>query len=180
MHLMAKNELISQLRLNERYDRVLPKCRQNNDDRKGRSMSTSAHRWGWTNERDGKRVPPGIDPSKPSVARVYDYMIGGKDNFAADREVGRKVLEIAPEAPWNGHANRAFLRRAVTFMAREAGIRQFLDNGSFLKVPGALAAQVPPAATDGACQHEPAALGVGAPAGGKNARPKSDRAFGSR
>lgn len=73
-----------------------------------------------------------IDRTKPSVARVYDYMIGGKDYFAADRAVAEKMLRVAPDAPCNGKANRAFLRRAVTHMAQEAGIRQFLDIGSGL------------------------------------------------
>lgn len=99
-------------------------------------MSENEQNWEWARYREDEPVPRGIDPTKPSIARVYDYMIGGKDNFPADRAVGDMVLKIAPDAPWNGHANRAFLRRAVTFMAQEAGIRQFLDIGSGLPTVG--------------------------------------------
>ncbi|MFI5891999.1 SAM-dependent methyltransferase [Actinoplanes sp. NPDC051513] len=77
-------------------------------------------------------APPGIDTSKPSVARVYDYMVGGKDNFAIDRMVAKRALEIMPDAQEAGRACRAFLRRAVRYMAAEAGIQQFLDLGSGL------------------------------------------------
>lgn len=63
-------------------------------------------------------------------ARVYDYLLGGKDNFAADREVGDKVLQAYPDSAVGSRANRAFLGRAVRFLAGEAGIRQFLDVGT--------------------------------------------------
>jgi len=75
---------------------------------------------------------PGIDTTKPSVARVYDYMIGGKDNFAIDRIVAERSLEFVPDAQEAGRACRAFLGRAVRWIAGEAGIRQFLDIGSGL------------------------------------------------
>ncbi|HEU5161272.1 MAG TPA: SAM-dependent methyltransferase [Streptosporangiaceae bacterium] len=67
----------------------------------------------------------------PHPARVYDYWLGGKDNFAADREVAEKTLVVAPETARSARSNRAFLRRAVR-LAAEAGIRQFLDIGSGL------------------------------------------------
>jgi hypothetical protein len=67
----------------------------------------------------------------PHPARVYDYWLGGKDNFAADREVAEKILAVAPETARSARSNRAFLRRAVR-LAAEAGIRQFLDIGSGL------------------------------------------------
>ncbi|TQM76909.1 S-adenosyl methyltransferase [Thermopolyspora flexuosa] len=102
----------------------------------GVRLTEEKRNWAWAGNRENERVPPEIDPSKPSVARVYDFMIGGKDNFAVDREVAQKMLQIAPEAPYNGKANRAFLRRAVTYMAQEAGIRQFLDIGSGLPTVG--------------------------------------------
>src|SRR6266700_423823 len=70
-------------------------------------------------------APPGIDITKPNVARVYDYHLGGKDNFAADREVARQTLQLVPEANAVGRANRGFLRRAVRHMVLQAGIRQF-------------------------------------------------------
>jgi hypothetical protein len=67
----------------------------------------------------------------PHPARVYDYWLGGKDNFAADREVAQKTLVVAPETSLSARSNRAFLRRAVR-LAAQAGIRQFLDIGSGL------------------------------------------------
>jgi trans-aconitate methyltransferase len=74
--------------------------------------------------------PPVIDTSVAHQARVYDYLLGGKDNFAADREVGDKVLQGYPDSAVATRANRAFLGRAVRFLAAEAGIRQFLDIGT--------------------------------------------------
>jgi SAM-dependent methyltransferase len=78
---------------------------------------------------DGHKLPD-IDTSVAHQARVYDYLLGGKDNFAADREVGDKVLQGYPDAAVATRANRAFLGRAVRFLAAEAGIRQFLDIGT--------------------------------------------------
>ena len=77
-------------------------------------------------------VPPQIDTSKPHPARVYDYFLGGKDNFAADREVARQALAVAPSFRTAVRENRAFLGRAVRYLAQEAGITQFLDLGSGL------------------------------------------------
>lgn len=73
----------------------------------------------------------GFDPSVPNVARVYDYMLGGKDNFAVDRELGDQLLVAFPESAWIARQNRAFIGRAVTFCA-EQGVSQFLDVGSGL------------------------------------------------
>jgi SAM-dependent methyltransferase len=73
--------------------------------------------------------PSGLDISRPNPARVYDYYLGGYHNFAADREMARKALQMWPELPTIMRANRAFLRRAVTYLA-ESGVRQFLDIGS--------------------------------------------------
>ena len=78
---------------------------------------------------DGCKLPR-IDVSQAHQARVYDYLIGGKDHFAADREVGEKILEANPDAGVGSRANRAFLGRAVRFLAAQAGIRQFLDIGT--------------------------------------------------
>ena len=80
---------------------------------------------------DVNRAPPGINLSVAHPARVYDYWLGGKDNFPADREVGDRVLAIVPEILQSVRANRAFLKRAVR-LAAEAGIGQFLDVGSGL------------------------------------------------
>jgi S-adenosyl methyltransferase len=74
---------------------------------------------------------PGIDTSVAHIARVYDYWLGGKDYFAADRKVGDQVLEIHPETALSVRANRAFLARAVRYLTAR-GIRQFLDVGTGL------------------------------------------------
>lgn len=84
----------------------------------------------------GEPVPPGIDVTKPNIARVYDAFLGGKDNFAVDRAVVELTLQIAPDAAAGAKANRAFLRRAVKYLAAEAGITQFLDIGSGLPSRG--------------------------------------------
>ena len=77
-----------------------------------------------------------LNTGVPNPARVYDYLLGGKDNFPADREVGEQLLAIAPVARDVVEDNRAFLRRAVRFLTREAGIRQFIDLGSGLPTQG--------------------------------------------
>src|ERR1051326_4011966 len=63
-------------------------------------------------------------------ARVYDYLLGGKDNFAADREAAEQAMRINPDIVSTARANRAFLVRATTYLAGQAGIRQFLDIGT--------------------------------------------------
>ncbi|HME66536.1 MAG TPA: SAM-dependent methyltransferase, partial [Streptosporangiaceae bacterium] len=73
---------------------------------------------------------PDFDTSVPHIARVYDYWLGGKDNFAADRELGEQTLEAYPNLVFSVRANRAFLTRTVRFLAGETGIRQFLDIGT--------------------------------------------------
>jgi hypothetical protein len=71
-----------------------------------------------------------LDTSVAHPARVYDYWLGGKDNFAVDREAAERVLAAVPELRVRVRANRAFLARAVRFLAGEAGIGQFLDIGT--------------------------------------------------
>ena len=73
---------------------------------------------------------PDFDTSVPHIARVYDYWLGGTDNFAADRVMGERTLQAYPNLVYSVRANRAFLTRAVRFLAGEAGIRQFLDIGT--------------------------------------------------
>jgi S-adenosyl methyltransferase len=80
--------------------------------------------------------PPGLDTSVPNTARMYDYYLGGKDNFAADREAAEKVIAMMPQVPLVARANRAFLRRAVRFLAAEEGIGQFIDVGTGLPSAG--------------------------------------------
>ncbi len=81
-------------------------------------------------------APPGVDVTQPSIARVYDYLLGGKDNFAVDRQVAQMALEIAPDGPLTARANREFLHRVVRTLAADFGIRQFLDLGSVLPSAG--------------------------------------------
>ncbi|HZU54717.1 MAG TPA: SAM-dependent methyltransferase [Actinocrinis sp.] len=80
-------------------------------------------------------APDEIDLERPAPARMYDYYLGGSHNFAADRELAEKALGAWPELPQVTRANRAFLRRAVTFLAGQ-GIEQFLDLGSGIPTVG--------------------------------------------
>ena len=80
---------------------------------------------------DAAHVPPEIDPTKPSVARVYDAILGGKDNFAADRAVAAQAVKATGDGGKGARLNRAALGRAVRFMCRQ-GVAQFLDLGSGL------------------------------------------------
>jgi S-adenosyl methyltransferase len=73
---------------------------------------------------------PDFDTSVPHIARVYDYWLGGKDNFAADRELGERTLAAYPNLVYSVRANRAFLARTVRFLTAEMGVRQFLDIGT--------------------------------------------------
>jgi hypothetical protein len=79
---------------------------------------------------------PEIDTSRPHSARMYDYYLGGKDHFAADREAAAKVLAAFPSVRTASRENRAFLGRAVRYLAGQAGIRQFLDIGAGLPSAG--------------------------------------------
>ena len=79
---------------------------------------------------------PDLDTNVAHSARVYDYWLGGKDNFAADREAGDKVIAIRPAIRSDVQQNRAFLRRAVRFLAADEGIGQFLDIGTGLPSAG--------------------------------------------
>ena len=85
---------------------------------------------------EGGAVPPGIDANVASSARIYDYWLGGHNNFAADRRAALMVTEASPELPLVARANRAFLGRVVRFLVAEAGIRQFLDLGTGLPTAG--------------------------------------------
>ena len=79
---------------------------------------------------------PQIDTSIAHPARIYDYLLGGKDNFPADRAAAERVLATVPKAREMARANRAFLQRTVRFLAGEAGIRQFLDIGTGIPTQG--------------------------------------------
>lgn len=84
----------------------------------------------------GTTAPFGIDTTVPSTARMYDWWLGGHDNFAADRAAALAVSEAAPEAQLMAVENRKFLRRAVRYLAADAGITQFLDIGTGLPTQG--------------------------------------------
>jgi hypothetical protein len=77
-------------------------------------------------------VPPGLDVTVPHPARVYNYLLGGKDNYAADRKAAESFLAGGAKILVGVRSNRAFLGRAVRFLAQECGIRQFLDIGTGL------------------------------------------------
>jgi SAM-dependent methyltransferase len=80
----------------------------------------------------GQRPPVGVDPTRASIARVYDAFLNGKDNYEIDRAVLRQVQEHMPSAQELGVENRSFLIRVCRFLATQTGIDQFLDLGSGL------------------------------------------------
>lgn len=93
-------------------------------------------------------APSEIDTSRPHPARLYDYFLGGKDNYVVDREAAEAVLRLAPEAREIARENRAFLGRVVRFLVGEAGIRQIIDIGTGIPTAGnvhEVAHQVDPA-----------------------------------
>ena len=89
-----------------------------------------AGKWPQDSRTSNGRVPGGLDTSVPHIARVYDYWLGGKDNFAADREAAEQVIAAYPGILRDVRAQCAFLAEAVGYLAGVAGIRQFLDIGT--------------------------------------------------
>jgi len=84
----------------------------------------------------GKSGRPPFDTTVANQARIYDYLLGGKDNYAADRAAVDAVLKVAPEMGFAARENRAFLGRVVRYLAAEVGIRQFLDIGTGIPTAG--------------------------------------------
>src|SRR5215469_113524 len=84
----------------------------------------------------GKTGPLPFDTTKAHQARVYDYLLGGKDNYEADRVATEAVLKVWPGMAATARANRAFLGRAVRYLTADAGIRQFLDIGTGIPTAG--------------------------------------------
>jgi hypothetical protein len=84
---------------------------------------------------EAERVPPGVDPTTPSPARLYDYYLGGVNNFQVDRDAAERVRAVMPELSDAAWANRAFHQRAAAWLA-EQGIRQYIDIGSGLPTTG--------------------------------------------
>jgi SAM-dependent methyltransferase len=81
-------------------------------------------------------VPGTVDPTVPSIARIYDYWLGGTDNFPIDREAAEEAIAANPRIVVDVRANRAFLARVVRFLAGKSAIRQFLDVGTGLPTAG--------------------------------------------
>jgi hypothetical protein len=102
------------------------------DTYRGFSMMSAGaadeHDWSWT-DGDLDWIPPDIDTSRPSSARMYDYALGGKDNFEIDRAAVQSVTDLFPDYAQLALANRGFLVRSVDAMAR-SGIDQFIDLGA--------------------------------------------------
>jgi hypothetical protein len=80
--------------------------------------------------------PAQVDSTVPNVARVWNYLVGGRDNFEADRRAARQLMAASPVMAQAALASRAFLRRTVTYLAAEAGMRQFLDIGTGIPTAG--------------------------------------------
>jgi SAM-dependent methyltransferase len=105
-------------------------------------------------------VPAGVDTRRANVARVYDYWLGGSHNFLPDQDLGRAMAAVEPNVRAIARANRAFLGRAVRFLAA-AGIRQFLDIGSGIPTEGnvhEVAQQADPAARVAYADNDPVAV----------------------
>ncbi|WTW95032.1 SAM-dependent methyltransferase [Streptomycetaceae bacterium NBC_01309] len=109
-------------------------------------------------------APTGIDVSVPSVARMYDYYLGGKDNFAVDREASDQLSLAAPGTQALAVNNRRYLQRAVRVLAEQYGVRQFLDHGSGLPTQDnvhQIAQQVHPASRVVYIDNDPIVLAHG-------------------
>ncbi|MFI7135126.1 SAM-dependent methyltransferase [Nonomuraea sp. NPDC050153] len=109
-----------------------------------------------------------FDPERPNLARMYDYMLGGKDNFAVDRQAIEQLAELIPEAVPLARANRAFLQRAVRYVAA-GGVRQLLDLGSGLPTQGS-AHEVAPEARVVYVDHDPVVAAHAAALLGRSSR----------
>ena len=81
-------------------------------------------------------VAADIDTNTPAISRVYDYLLGGKHNYAVDREASQAMINAVAETPLLAKGNRSFVRRAVQYLVAEAGIKQILDIGSGLPTAG--------------------------------------------
>lgn len=114
--------------------------------------------------REDPASPPAVDIDKASIARVYDYMLGGKDNYPADREAAQLTIKALPDTPQIAFDNRAFLQRAVRYLVGEAGIKQIIDIGSGLPTAGnvhEIAQEVDPAARVVYVDNDPIVLAHG-------------------
>jgi hypothetical protein len=97
----------------------------------------------------------------PNVGRIYDALLGGKDNYADDRQAADQLLAVVPDARAAAWANRRFVSRAVRFLAQDAGIGQFIDIGAGLPAPGNIhqvAQELDPLARVAYVDHDPVAV----------------------
>ena len=102
-----------------------------------------------------------IDASVPNAARVYDFFLGGKDNFGSDRKLAQKILAVLPDTADVCRANREFLQRSVRYLAGQAGIHQFLDVGTGLPTMGSvheIAQETAPGARVAYVDYDPVVL----------------------
>jgi hypothetical protein len=109
----------------------------------------------------GEALPLAFDTSVAHQARMYDYLLGGKDNYAADRAAAEAGLKIFPDLRFTARSNRAFLGRAVRYLAGEAGMRQFLDIGTGIPTAGnthEVAQDIAPAARVVYVDYDPVVL----------------------
>jgi hypothetical protein len=83
-----------------------------------------------------ENVPPGVDPNVPTPARMYDYFLGGSNNFEVDRQFASRIKELVPEVSDSAWANRAFHQRAVAWLAARQGLDQYIDIGAGLPTQG--------------------------------------------
>jgi S-adenosyl methyltransferase len=90
----------------------------------------------WLKATSRTLKPAQVDSSAPNVARVWNYLVGGRDNFESDRRAATQLIAAAPVLAQVAPASRAFLRRTVSFLAAEAGLRQFLDIGTGMPTAG--------------------------------------------
>lgn len=97
---------------------------------RGTELAPAAHVRHYDKAVGSEPLAP-FDPWKPNIARAYDFLLGGKDNFAADRELAARIMEVYPLAAAVARDSREFLARAVDYVARQ-GIAQFIDIGSGL------------------------------------------------
>lgn len=125
----------------------------------GRAQFEPDFDWSWA--EDGPAwVSPVVDTRRPSLARCYDFVLGGKDNYEIDREIVASLCAIVPDAAQTARANRAFVLRAVRVMA-QAGLRQFLDLGCGIPNGAAVhevAREIVPDARVAYVDHDPIVL----------------------
>ena len=104
---------------------------------------------------------PSFEPGVPNIARIYDALLGGKDNYEADRKAATDVIRVRPQVAAGARANRAFLARVVRFLAADCGVRQFLDIGIGLPAADStheVAQQVDPACRVTYVDNDPVVL----------------------